>query len=159
MSHLIQHTCNPYINYNLFLLEGTNAIANNEYYSPGQSNYDRCYIFQQSVIKILGEILGNDVIKKTYMGGKIDYINDSLCNLIQDKDRVENFRTLLMLYHSAYLAELDNNDFFLDINDIENEIKLELKYFYEIKFGRSIEDDLIMLYLSLIHISEPTRPY
>lgn len=146
LSHLIQHTGNPFINYNLFLLEGTNAIANNEYYSPGQSNYDRCYIFQQSVIKILGEILGNDVIKKTYMGGKIDYINDSLCNLIQDKDRVENFRTLLMLYHSAYLAELDNNDFFLDINDIENEIKLELKYFYEIKFGRSIEDDLIMLY-------------
>lgn len=144
--HLIQDTNTPdFIDFSwsAFLLEGVNVITNNEYYGNGSKSYDNAYPFNVKCVKSLCEILGSDVIKEYNYYLNADKIIESLTLLDNNYEKAATLIDYLNTYWSLYLG---NDSIEYDIKDIEDIITNELSYYYEIKFNRSVDDDLIMLY-------------
>ena len=149
-SHLIQYESGQ--TYNQFLLEAINTMANNEYYGNGDTKYDIAYEYQQSIVMALGEILGKDVIKKTYIDGNEKYICEALQQIDNDADKANEFCKKMSMYYNCFwyiwcTEYHDNNEELLDnLKEISNGIKEDIKYYYELKYNRKVEEDLVMMY-------------
>ena len=149
-SHLIQASNNYCTtNYNTFLDEGTNEIATIEYYYADEKNPpSNSYSFQCSIVRALSLILGDDIIKKYYNFNDTREIEQALYKIYPDEERVTKFLDMLVYYQNlqldvTYARESNNEEVF---KEIENYVKQELRFYYETKYQRSVEDDLLMLY-------------
>lgn len=149
-SHMIQASNDYYITtYNSFLVEGTNEIATLEYYYADEKNPpSNVYSFQCNVVRVLSLILGDNIIKKYYNFNDTHEIEQALYKIYPDEERIDKFLDVLLYYQILerdviYARESYNEEVF---KEIENYIKQELRFYYETKYQRSVEDDLLMLY-------------
>ena len=149
-SHVIQYESGQ--SFNTFILEAINTMANNEYYGNGDSKYDVAYDYQQSILRALGEILDKDVMKKTYIDGNEKHICEALQQIDNDADRANAFRKKISMYHSIFCYIMntgynENTEELRDnLNELSNSIKEDIKYYYQLKYDRKVEEDLLMLY-------------
>lgn len=147
-SHLIQRSNIGDYGCGSFLLEGTNVIANNEYYGNNSNSYDCAYGVQSSIIKALGEVLGKDVIKKLYNSSNLECFYNAMSEIGIDSIRTENFIELLDAYQKCfYASNTTTQDLSNNLSYFENKIKAEIKEFYELKYSRAMDNDLVMLFL------------
>lgn len=145
-THELSHALQENIIENSFLKESTNVIVNNEYYGNCYP-YDVSYSFYVDVTRALGEIVGTEVIKEYYNKCSNDVIINALMKIVPNKKSAEYFISLLQEYHSIYIKYCKNKDNNLkqSLSNIEKKIILEIKYYYEIKYNKSMYDDLVML--------------
>ena len=139
-SHLIQGT-NPR-NSNSFFTEGTNALANKEYYQCEEYSYP----FQRMVIHILNLIVGDDLFKNYYTTNDVNMITSELYKIYPDEEKANEFIELTNYYQRLYYSSLEGIDLKDAINETEQMILQELSFYYETKYQRSVESDLLMLY-------------
>lgn len=149
-SHVIQYESGQ--SFNTFILEAINTMANNEYYGNGDAKYDVAYDYQQSILRALGEILDKDVMKKTYIDGNEKHICEALQQIDNDADRANAFRKKISMYHSIFCYIMntgynENTEELRDnLNELSNSIKEDIKYYYQLKYDRKVEEDLLMMY-------------
>lgn len=126
------------VNFNSFLIETSNAIFNSENYYGDES-----YSSFVPYAKALMEITGAEPLKKYHGFSDIKIITDSLCEIIDDEDKALAFLTNLDTYKtisSNYVENMDN------IFNLQKEIYQQFGEYYYAKYGKNMEDDLIMLY-------------
>ena len=146
-SHMIQNT-NP--NYgNSFWDEGINAIANNEYYCSDRENDGSNYSFQSSVIRALDLIIGGDVFRKYYTNNDLNAIKSELYRIYPDEEKANEFMALANYYQCLFFTQIYNlpfTDYDMTQEEVANLIFQDLTFYYETKYGRSVESDLVMLF-------------
>ena len=130
--HLFQPTFKN--EYSSFFVEGTNSITVEDYFGT-----DRSYEDNNKIIRLLGEIIGKDVIKQYYFVGDLNVIKEALLAIIPDQALVDKFISLTHQFDSTSYQE-DQHQL------INRQMRNILATFYEAKYNRKIEDDLVALY-------------
>lgn len=124
--------------YYSWLIEGTNALLNDEYYD------DYAYTDEQKFIKGLIEIIGIEPVKKANFTDNSRYVADELIKLTQNEAKVYNFLLDVESMHDFLLYKVGTYEEF----QVSKQKALEaMAEFYELKYGKNMEDDLEMLWL------------
>lgn len=147
-SHLIQNT-NPNCGTSFFD-EGINAIANHEYYHSEMNN-EGSYPFQRGVVRALDLIIGGDVFRKYYTNKDLNAIITELYKIYPDERKADEFISLIRCYQTIFFSymfdlELESYNFDKTMDEVAELILQDLSFYYETKFGRNVESDLIMLF-------------
>lgn len=146
-SHMIQNT-NPECGTS-FWNEGINSIANNEYYN--NMNNDSSYSFQRNVIYALDLIIGDELFRKYYTNNDVNAIVSELYKIYPDEEKANGFMALVDYYQCLFYSRLYSDSFTRSDYDIlseetVNSILQDLTFYYETKYKRSVESDLVMLF-------------
>ncbi len=132
--HEMYHMLQTYDgSYSSFFVEGTNALAVDEYLGTEYS-----YAENRNVIKLLGEIIDKEVIKQYYFTGDFTGIRKALLDIIPDYELVWKFVGLCYQFDCTSYQDVNKNKIVEQLNNV-------LATYYEAKYGKSIDDDLVAL--------------
>ena len=145
LAHLIQNTYNnKEYYYNKFLTEGTNSLANSEYYD-NDIYKESAYFYERNIIQALSLIIGEEPFKEYYTYEDEKKIVMKLCEVYPDFERACTLVDLLNFYTSVTVGVDDLDD--EAVLDIKKQITENIKFYYEEKYKKSFDNDLLMLYL------------
>ncbi len=142
LTHEFMHACQQfgYTNYNSFLVETVNSITTSEYYGK-DSSYSKYIDYTKSLI----EILGGKPFKRYQCYPKEGLIVNELSKIIESPTKAIKLLNDLDNYKSLTSSDDVNNKEEAVIL-LKEEIYNTIKNYYEAKYHRSMENDLIMLY-------------
>lgn len=142
LTHEFMHACQQfgYTNYNSFLVETVNNITTSEYYGK-DSSYSKYIDYTKSLI----EILGSKPFKRYQCYPKEGLIVNELSKIIESPTKAIKLLNDLDNYKSLTSSDVVNNKQEAVIL-LKEEIYNSIKNYYEAKYHRSMENDLIMLY-------------
>lgn len=129
--HLFQNLNGEYTS---FFIEGTNSLTVNEYCCE-----DTSYSDNKNIIGFLGEIIDKDLIKQYYFAGNLNGIRNALYEIVPDYTLVERFISLTRQFDETSIRGNNRKILMAQMKNI-------LATFYEAKYNRKIEDDLVALY-------------
>lgn len=124
-------------NLNIFLLETSNVLYNKEYLSN-----DRCYSLSIPYARALIEIIGAEPLKIYHGIADIGPTVDALCKIIDDEDKAYKFLADL----NDYINESLHYETMKYMDSLGEELSKELSEYYYAKYGRKMDNDLIMMY-------------
>lgn len=130
-----------------FFMEGINTIYTNEFFGVqnkhegyDQSSYNE---FLVPVIHTLMEIVGTEVVEKIYTENSMDYVVAELEKIVPDKNMIDTFLDDTYSYGQMELSEERGSEL---QEDLQRKIIEEISAFYEAKYGKKAEDDLLVSY-------------
>lgn len=129
-----------------FLIEGTNVIFNNEYYMENAGEYDMSYRDHVIILKALAEIIGSESLIKYHNEINLPEIYNELYNVVPDLKFNNQFIKDIRTFGRLYLSGNNEPEDIEIRNAYYNEIIQMLKTYYETKYLRSYETDLLMCY-------------
>ena len=141
LAHEFMHACQDFgpTNYNSFLVETVNNITTSEYYE-----LDGSYLNYVNYARALMEILGGEPFKEFQCYPKEGLIVNELSKIIDSHTKAIKLLNDLDNYKSLTLnVDVYDNE---SVKLLKEEIYNSIKDYYETKFHRNMEDDLIMLY-------------
>ena len=141
LAHEFMHACQDFglTNYNSFLVETVNNITTSEYYEN-----DLSYLNYINYTRALMEILGGKPFKEFQCYPKEGLIVNELSKVIDSPTKAIKLLNDLDNYKSLTLnSDVYGNE---TVKLLKEEIYNSIKDYYEAKYHRDMEDDLIMLY-------------
>lgn len=144
LTHEFMHACQEfgYSNYNSFLVETLNSITTSEYYGK-----DHSYSKYIDYTKALIEIIGSEPFKRFQCYPKEGLISNELSKIIDSPTKAIKLLNDLDNYKSLTSSDnINNKDD--DVSLLKNEIYNNIRDYYEAKYHKDMENDLIMLYYS-----------
>lgn len=146
ITHELYHvlTKHNYNDYNSFLIETINTIFNEEYSNcKEQSTYTSYYNYT----KMLMEVIGSEPFKKYHSYSDTSFIIDELIKLYDNEDEayklihnLENYKCIVKSVNALNMEEKLE-----ELNKLNNIIIEEIGLYYEAKYNRKMNEDLIML--------------
>ncbi len=146
MFHVMQKICKT--DYNSFLIETVNTIFNEEYTGTHEnSSYTSYYNFT----KMLIEIIGKEPFRKYECYTDITPIINELVNIDGSEREAYNLLCNLDCYKNLieqikYDGSYFDNIKITNLEKLNKDIINQISNYYEKKYNRIIENDLIMLY-------------
>jgi hypothetical protein len=135
------------------LTESVNVMYNNEYFGQEDYTYDKAYQSQVAVAKALAEIIGPKPLKQYENTGKDRYITEALQEIVPNFAYAQRFIGIFNNYHALLVKcgdmiqeKQDTQYVSQSIEMAKSDIKTALQMYYEAKFNRSMDNDLLMQY-------------
>lgn len=143
LRHELRHALTKFKdNYNSFLVEVFTTIYNKDYYGE-DSGYNQILHYGRALIEIIGE----EPVKKYLEYTDTGNIEKELMKIIDDEEMAIKFLNNLDIYKDKILeGEYYYNCNIEFMHSLEYNIYEQYKQYYEAKYGRSMNNDLIMQY-------------
>lgn len=137
-------------NFNSFFVESTNVLYNNEYFGNDYS-YDTSYAENIEMAKAIVEIIGSKPFMQYQNTTDESYIINALQAIIPDDEKAQTLSNDLRNYISLWkqikiVNQPDVNNLILNAKNTKQEITQLIGEYYEAKYQRPIESDLLMQY-------------
>lgn len=143
LRHEVRHAITKFKdNYNSFLVEVFTTIYNKDYYGE-DSGYNQIIHYGRALLEIIGE----EPVKK-YLGyTDTNNIKKELMKIIDDEDMAIRFLSELDIYKDKILEGKYYYEYNMEfMHSLEDDIYEGFRKYYEAKYGRSMDNDLIMQY-------------
>lgn len=91
-----------------FFIEGVTELLTNEYFASNPFIEVKSYPYEITMVKMLADIVGSDVVLETYSKGNINILKEALANKMPNTDIdkfIENIDTVFLTYESKNTVE------------------------------------------------------
>lgn len=130
---------------NTFFSETADVFFNNEYFNENNGIlYDQSYNINPNYLYALIEIIGPKPIKDYFFSDDINHIKNALLDIIPDEEKATVLIELLNQLTKTTSSMYQN----FSLQTLQRSINYILSNYYEVKYGKKIDSDLLMLTLT-----------